>query len=153
MQRCHLKILGSCPHSIYPGTNGLCRADGKQPDRLTIVLWKCGRSLVWDATCPDTFAPSHILQATREAGAVASAAEVRKRSKYQDLLATHESVAIAVETSGPFGPKAEAFIREVGQCLRGTSGVHMSHAHLLQRVVVTVQRGNTVAVLGSAARY
>ena len=140
MQRCHLKILGSCPHSIYPGTNGLCRADGKQPDRLTIVLWKCGRSLVWDATCPDTFAPSHILQATREAGAVASAAEVRKRSKYQDLLATHEFVTIAVETSDAFGPEAEAYIRQVGRRLQETSGDPISHAHLLQRVAVTVQR-------------
>ena len=99
------------------------------------------------------FALSHIPQATREAGAVASAAEVRKRSKYQDLLKTHEFVAIAVETSGAFGPEAEAFIREVGQRLRGTLRDHMSHAHLLQRVAVTVQRGNTVAVLGSAAPY
>ena len=90
------------------------------------------------------FAPSHISQATREAGAVASIAEVRKRSKYQDLLATHKFVIIAVETSGAFGPEAEAFIREVGRHLWGTSGVHMSHAHLLQRVTVTVQRGNAV---------
>ena len=139
------------PSTLEP--TGLCRADGKWPDGLTIVPWKCGRSLVWDVTCPDMFALSHIPQATREAGAVASAAEVRKRSKYQDLLATHEFVAIAVETSSAFGPEAEAFIREVGQRLRGTLRDHMSHAHLLQRVAVTVQRGNTVAVLGSAAPY
>ena len=93
------------------------------------------------------FAPSHIPQATREAGAVASAAEVRKRSKYQDLLATHEVITIAVETLGAFGPEAEAFITEAGWRLQGTLGDHMSHAHLLQRVAVTVQRGNAVAVL------
>ena len=75
------------PSTLEP--TSLCRADGKRPDRLTIVPWKCGCSLVWDVTCPDTFALSHIPQATREAGAVTSAAEVRKRSKYQDLLATH----------------------------------------------------------------
>ena len=132
---------------------GLCRADGKRPDGLTIVPWKCGRSLVWDVTCPDTFALSHIPQTTRKAGAVASTAEVRKRSKYQDLLATHEIVAVAVETSGEFGPEAEAFIGEVCQPFWGTSGDHMSHAHLLQRVAVTVQRGNTAAGLGSAAPY
>ena len=51
---------------------------------------------MWDATCPETFAPpSHIAQATREAGDV----EWKKRVKYQDLLATHEFVAVAVETS------------------------------------------------------
>ena len=73
------------------------------------------------------------------------------RSNYQDLLTTHKFVTIAVETSGSFDPEAEAFIREVGRRLRGTSGGHMSHAHLLQRVMVTVQRENAVAVLGSAA--
>ena len=127
---------------------GQCRTDGKWPDGLTIVLWKCGRSLIWDVTCPDKFAPSHIPQATRQAGAVASAAEVTNSSKYQDLLATHVFFTIAVETLGAFGPEAEVFIREVGPHLQGTLGDPMSHAHLLQRLMVTVQRGNAAAVLG-----
>ena len=58
-----------------------------------------------------------------------------------------------METLGVFGPEAEAYLREVGRCVQGTSGVHMSYAHLLQRVAVAVERGNTVAVLGSAAPY
>ena len=42
---------------------GLSRTDGKRPDGLSITPWSNGRPLVWDATCWDTFAPSHILQA------------------------------------------------------------------------------------------
>ena len=38
---------------------GLSRSDGKRPDGVTLAPWSLGRPLVWDATCPDTFVPSH----------------------------------------------------------------------------------------------
>ena len=38
--------------------------------------------LVWDATCPDTLAPSYSTLAVREAGAVADEAERKKKVKY-----------------------------------------------------------------------
>ena len=41
--------------------------------------WKCGKLLVWDATCPDTFAPSYVSQATTAAGEVAAQAEERNK--------------------------------------------------------------------------
>ena len=40
---------------------------------------------MWDATCPDTLAPSHSSLANREAGAVAADAEHRKQQKYAHL--------------------------------------------------------------------
>ena len=48
---------------------GLNRVDGKKPDGVTTVTWKCGKLLVWDATCP---APSYVSQATTAAGEVHS---------------------------------------------------------------------------------
>ena len=57
---------------------GLLRTDGKRPDGVTLAPWKCGQLLVWDATCPDTFAPSYRTQATSEPGRVAALAEYRK---------------------------------------------------------------------------
>lgn len=39
---------------------GLSRSDGKRPDGLTLVPWKQGRSLIWDATCVSTVAASHV---------------------------------------------------------------------------------------------
>ncbi len=50
------------PSRLEP--TGLSRSDGKRPDGVTLVPWKSGRLLVWDATCPDTFAPSHLPSAT-----------------------------------------------------------------------------------------
>ena len=54
--------------------------------------------LVWDATCPDAYAPSYVPLAMREAGAVANLAEQKKRAKYSHLVASHHFVPIAIET-------------------------------------------------------
>ena len=73
------------PSRLEP--SGLYRTDGKRPDGITVVPWKSGRLLVWDATCPDTFAPSYVASATNEAGAVAALAEERKH--YYVLTCVH----------------------------------------------------------------
>ena len=39
--------------------SGLYCSNGKRPDGISVVPWKSGKLLVWDATCPDTFAPSY----------------------------------------------------------------------------------------------
>ena len=70
---------------------------------------KQGKALIWDTTCPDTFAPSHLFQATREAGAVAERAEILKISKYAHLNSSYNSVPVAVETLGMFGLEALSF--------------------------------------------
>ncbi len=57
---------------------GLVRSDCRRPDGVTLAPWKSGRLLVWDATCPDTFAPSYRADATQAPGRVAAAAEERK---------------------------------------------------------------------------
>ena len=102
-----------------------------------------------DATCPDTLAPSHVALASREHGLVAEQAEQQKKTKYADLLNTHHFVPIGTETTGVFGPEAFSFFKELGRhpvC----SGDPLSFSHLLQQIGVTIQRGNTAAVLGTA---
>ena len=41
----------------------LSRDDGKRPDGLTVLPWANGRCMVWDFTCPDTLATSHLNHA------------------------------------------------------------------------------------------
>ena len=80
-----------------------------------MVPWKNGNLLVWDATCSDTYAPSHLAQSTMVAGAVASQAEDRKKVKYS-YLDGHPGICftpIAYETSGvvpdlPEGARSQA---------------------------------------------
>ena len=71
---------------------GVSRTDGKRPDGITSVPWKSGQHLIWDATVTDTFAPSYLHLAVREAGAVAAAAEERKKIKYSNLTHAHPIV-------------------------------------------------------------
>ena len=58
------------PSRLEP--SGLYRSDGKRPDGVFVVPWKGGKLLLWDATCPDTFAPSYSTLASTEAGMVAA---------------------------------------------------------------------------------
>ena len=51
----------------------------------TIAPWLSGKPLVWDATCPDTFAQSHRSLAVHSAGGIAAKAEDLKRVKYGDF--------------------------------------------------------------------
>ena len=128
------------------------RSDGKRPDGASIVPWKGGRVLVWDATCPDTLAPSYSALATREAGAVAAEMERRKKAKYSHLDSSHFFVPVAVETLGVMGPEAGHFFRDLGRRIAAATSDPLSHQYLLQRVAVAVQRGNAAAVLGTAER-
>ena len=114
-----------------------------------MVTWKNGKLLVWDATCPDTFAPSYTLLATSEAGAVAAQAEEKKCDKYCHLNPSHCFVPVAIETSGAMGPSARVFFRELGHRLRQVTGEFRSNTYLLQRLSVAIQRGNAASVLGT----
>ena len=108
----HALSSAKIPSRLEP--SGLLRSDGKRPDGVTMVPWKQGKPLVWDATCPDTLAPSYRDMASIRTGAVAAAAEERKVAKYMALGRSHSFTPVAIETLGAIGPKSLAFIRDLG---------------------------------------
>ena len=126
---------------------GLLRSDGKRPDGGSVVPWRSGKCLVWDAMSVDTHAPSYRNLAVQAAGAVATRAESLKEEKYAGLLNTHEFVPIAVESSGVFGPQSLAFVKELGRRLRYQTGEEKATAYLIQRLSIAVQRGNAISIL------
>ena len=136
------------PSTLEP--TGLSRSDGKRPDGATIAPWKSGRPLVWDATCPDTYAASYVIQSTSEARAVAKLAETKKRDKYLAIARSHHFVPVAVETSGAFGPEALELFDDIARRIRIVSQEVKSRAFLFQRISVALQQGNASAVLGTA---
>ena len=71
--------------------NSLVRDDGKRPDGMTLLPWKVGRPLVWDATSVDTLVPSHVASTASCAGAAATAAETLKRRRCATVLSRLES--------------------------------------------------------------
>ena len=145
-------VKTSLARAQFPSTlepSGLSRSDGKRPDGVTITPWQAGRTLVWDVTCPDTYAVSHMVLSTREAGAVAAAAEAKKTVKYAELARTHHVAPLAVETSGVFGSGAREFFTELGRRLIRVTGDLMSRCHMIQQISVALQRGNAASVLGT----
>ena len=72
-------VAAHVPSRLEP--SGLYRSDGMWLEGASIVPWKCGQLLVWDETCPDTFAPSYSAIVAQQAGAVAEQAEVNKQRK------------------------------------------------------------------------
>jgi hypothetical protein len=128
----------------------LLRGDGKRPDGATLDPWSGGRYLVWDFTCPDTLAPSHVTQSSSLASSVAQDAEQRKCTKYRELASgDYIFTPVAIETLGSWGPAASSFCDELGARLARESGDLRSAAFLRQRLALAVQRGNAASVLGT----
>jgi len=57
--------------------------------------------VAWDATCPDSYAASHLAHTSERAGTAAEVAELAKRAKYCDLLSSVDFIPIALDTSPP----------------------------------------------------
>uniref|UniRef100_A0A1X7TVW8 Reverse transcriptase domain-containing protein n=1 Tax=Amphimedon queenslandica TaxID=400682 RepID=A0A1X7TVW8_AMPQE len=133
------------PFRLEP--SGLNRCDGKRPDGVTMVPWSSGKSLVWDATCPDTLDPSYERVAVCSRGAVAQASE--KCAKYKSLDCSYSFTPVAIETLGAIGPKSLSFLKKLGSRIREQTGEVSSFSYLLQRLSVAVQRANAISVMGT----
>lgn len=128
---------------------GLFRDDGKRPDGITLTPWKNGRCLVWDVTCADTVAPSHLAGSSQSAGSAANSAQTLKHSKYKTIEDTHLFCAFAVETFGPWSKDANSLFNELGTLLKHNTGIPTAKAFLRQRISIAIQRGNAASVLGT----
>ena len=127
----------------------LSRDDGKRPDGLTVLPWANGRCLVWDFTCPDTLAASHLNRAVISPGLVANDAEDRKTAKYLTLAPLYNFMPIAVESLGALGDCATDFLQKLGQRISVATGEPRSSQFLFQRLSVAIQRGNAACVVGT----
>lgn len=129
--------------------NGLSRSDGRRPDGMTLVPWKSGRPLVWDATCVDTLAASHLPSTSSKAGSAAASAECLKRRKYAGISDTYMFEPFGVETLGPWGPSAHLLFRELTKRLLESSRDQKAGLYLGQRISLAIQRGNVTSILGT----
>ena len=116
---------------------------------MSIFPWKQGRPLLWDFTCGDTLAPSHVDDSAKEPGKVASNAEKRKMGHYQNLTNDYVFVPISVETFGVWGEMGMKFIKELGKMMIQQSGEKRSTSFLFQSISVAIQRGNALSIMGT----
>ena len=127
---------------------GLSRLDGKRPDGMSIIPWACGRLLLWDATCWDSFAPSNIQLAALGPGRVADMAARRKRDTYLNLARNHFFVPVAVETTGSFSEDTIAFLHELANRIRSQTHDPFQYIKLCQRLSICVQNFNCASIMG-----
>ncbi|KAG1702407.1 Retrotransposable element SLACS protein [Nymphon striatum] len=128
---------------------GVVRSDGKRPDGMSIFPWRNGKILVWDFTCSDTVAPSHLAVASCSAGKVAENAENAKLAKYSGLSGSYEFVPVCVETLGPWGPNGLKLIQEIGNLIKIETNEPRATTFLKQSVSMAIQRGNAASVIGT----
>ena len=111
---------------------------------------RCDQCCLAHATCPDTFTPPYLPSAASGVGAVAAAAEERKKRRYSHLDQCHIFVSVTIETTEVFGPETMEFLWEMGRRLQLVSADHNSTTYLIQRLSVAVKTGNAASVLASA---
>ena len=128
---------------------GLVMENDRRPDGMTLVPWTRGISLVWDVTCIDTLAASHLTLSTVRAGAAAEEAEEKKSAKYGVLEGRFLFEPLGFETCGPWGPNAKKLIRDIGQLIVQKTGEKRSLEFLKQRISLEIQRGNAISVLST----
>lgn len=141
-------VLADVPACLEPV--GLFRDDGKRVDGMSLVPWSRGSTLVWDAICTDTFAPSNMKFSLSAAGRAAENAAQRKTRKYQTLIdQNYYLVPFAVETMGPWSNEAIAFFEDLCKRIMLKTNEPRSKSFLKQRLSMEIQRGNAAAVMGT----
>ena len=135
------------PSNLEPP--GLDRGDGRRPDGMTVFPFKNGKSLVWDATCSDTFAATHILHSAVRPAYAANLAETNEVAKYRNLSERFIFQPIAMETTGVFGNTTRTFLKELGRRMASETGDKREGAWLRQRVSFAVARGNMQCIVAS----
>ena len=109
----------------------------------TVLSCTNGHCLVWDFTCSDTLATSHLNRAVLESGFVANDAESRKSIKYSSLSTLYCFIPTAIKTLGVPGDEALSFL---GQRIAVATAEPRSFKFLMQRPSVAIQRGNATCI-------
>ena len=120
----------------------------KQPDGLTLIPFKLGRQLVWDATCRDTFCQSYVHLTSKTPGKAAEKGEDDKLKKYEELSHRYIVQPVAMETMGAWGQSSLKFIEEIGSRITLVTGDKRETSHLLQQLGIAVQKGNAISLRG-----
>ncbi len=79
---------------------------------------------------------------------VASAAEARKRAKYETLSRDYIFQPIGCETFGAWGEEALKFLRLLGKRLGEETQQRRSFEFMMQRLSMAIQRGNAASIMG-----
>lgn len=132
---------------------GLSRSDGKKPDGLTLIPWRQGRAILWDSTVRNTLASSYLHSSSKISGSIAEEAEIYKHNHYIELKNNYNFTPVAFETLGPMGPDTRAFLTCLGNLIQNETGDNRSLNFLLQKISISIQRGNAACILCTQYKF
>src|SRR6218665_910712 len=95
-----------------------------------------------------TLAAAYLANTSTRASAAAEAAANRKQAKYQELSNTHIFTPMDLETLGPINNTGIDFISDLARDLTPSTGDPRESSFLFQRLSISVQRFNAVALRG-----
>lgn len=98
------------------------RNDGRRPDGMSLISWKSGKCLEWDATYSDmlALAPFYINISTRTAGKVANVAETKEN---QNTANSQRIKSLSQSLWRQWAPEAKSFIKDFGDVLTTIAGL------------------------------
>ena len=106
-----------------------------------MIPWARGKPLAWDVTVPDTYAESHIISTSAEAGTAAKRAAEIKTTKYSNITSTHIFYSISIETAGSWDVQAVKLMEEIGRRTTAATNDQNETMYLFQRISMAIQRG------------
>ena len=101
---------------------GLLAQSNLRPNDVSTLPRCRGKLLLWDFTCLDTLAASHVHDTATQAAAAAVTAERFKAGKYAAFSPNNEVVPVAIETQGSWGPSVWDFVCDLGIWIARISG-------------------------------
>ena len=141
--RCSLQSTGMPALLEHAGLDG---GDGNRPDGITLLPYARGKSLIWDATCIDTFSPSNMIRSAILARADTNEAESRKLSKYASPTNRFDLQPIAVETSRVFVESTLVYLCNLESRIASAMGNVREPTWLIQRISLAVVKGNAISI-------
>jgi hypothetical protein len=130
--------------------SGLIRTDGRRVDGMSLIPWVRGKTLIWDATCSDTFVPSQLKHTARVKVRVKVRVVRVKENTYAPLLSqNYHFVPFAVETMGPWCKEAKVFFNELAKNISLKTHEPRSKSFLQQKISMAIQKGNAASVMGT----
>jgi hypothetical protein len=116
---------------------------------VTLIPWKKGKCLAWDATVADTYAATYLAANSVKAGSAALHLASNKILKYQDLEQNYIFCPVAAETMGPIDEISLEFLSAIGRLITEISGEPRESQFLFQRLSIILQRGNAASFKGT----